>query len=54
MLLLFRQNEMRSFARKPSCGAMHLTDKTRQLFATKKMIAETFTFKLPFASDSCG
>ena len=30
-LFLIRQNEKRSFARKPSCGAMHLTDKTRSL-----------------------
>ncbi len=44
MLLLFRQKQPKPF----------VIRKTRQLFATKKMIAETFTFKLPFASDSCG
>lgn len=54
MLLLFRQNEMRSFARKPSCGAMHLTDKTRPLLSIKRLITETFILKLQSASNSCG
>jgi len=48
LLLWFRPNEKRSFARKASCGATLLIRKTRQPPSTSKFVAETIIFK------SCG
>ena len=53
-LLFLRENEKRSFARKPPCGALLLTAELVSFRQNFEYIAETFMVRCSLASDKCG
>ena len=53
-LLFLRQNEKRSFARKPPCGALLLTAELVHFRQIIEGFAETFLIRMSPASNNCG